>query len=108
MADEMANSVGVAVAFHRAVTAMSTVISERPFPVGLVKAEVGDWDMTVNTSGQEISEDGIAYGAFTLHATHRTFFVIAVFDPAGGMIGGGMTEAQFIEDMDKLIKSAGE
>lgn len=90
-----------------ALEAFATVVRDRPFPKGLNEAEVGDWRMQVNASGEELTVPGYdtPIEAWGLVATHKDFLLIVVLGPGGGVIGGGMSEDAFIEQMRAIAAS---
>lgn len=94
---------GPAIAYVAAVTALSTVIPERPLPAGINRGQVGDWSITLNASREPIKVDGQPdpLGPWTLFAENSKYFAFAIMDPTGGMTGG-ISEDEFIADMQRL------
>lgn len=88
------NNKGISEAFYEAVCAVGKAIGVKPLPVGLNEADVNGWHLTLNTSSDRIDE----HDPFTVKAVHQEYIGIAIFDPAGGMIGG-IPEDRFIADM---------
>ncbi len=90
---------GVLEAFYAAVQAMATVIST-PFPKGINRATVGDWDLTLNTADEPMQADGIddPVKPFEVYATNNKYLAFAILGPSGGAVGG-MTEDEFIADL---------
>lgn len=91
-------------AFYSAMEAIASVIPQRPFPPGLTTVEAGDWKLTVNSSGEEQDHGGTKLPPWSVLAEHKVWFVICVLDPNGGCIGGGMTEDEFIRQMDEIAR----
>jgi hypothetical protein len=94
----------LSLAYVATMEAIGTAIPDRPFPPGLNRVELGEWTLTANASGEELKRDGssIAIPPYSILAEHKVFCVICILDPGGGMIGGGMTEDEFIEQMNSL------
>jgi|GEM_PF-2673375 len=81
---------------------VAVAIGERlgkPLPAGLNTTEIGDWTLTINCSPEPI--DGVQ--PWNVRAVHRQFIVVALFGPDGGLIGGGMTEDEFIADISAHV-----
>lgn len=101
---------GVSEAYFAAVSAIAGVLGVTPLPSGISVAETADWTLTVNVSSAPAKSDGseIDIPPFGVVATHKQFLVIAALNPTGGMIGGGMEEGEFIEQMNVLARARGE
>jgi hypothetical protein len=95
---------GVSEAFVAAMNAIASVIPERPLPKGINVARVGNWVLTLNASAAPIEHDGQELAPFTILATHNDYLIICVLAPDGGIVGGGMTEGEFIEEMKALTE----
>lgn len=91
---------GPSLAWYAAVEAIARHVPERPLPAGINTATVGDWDLTLNQSAKPAMNGDVEMPPFGVQAAHRQYLVLAVLDPAGGMIGGGMTEDEFIKQME--------
>jgi len=85
---------GISEAFYEAVCAVGKAIGKKPLPVGLNEADVNGWHLTLNSSADIIGD----HEPFTVIAQHQEYIGVAVFDPAGGIIGG-ISEDQFVADM---------
>lgn len=89
-------------AYYAAVEAVASKVEQRPLPHGINEIEAGDWKLALNASGQPIEHDGGNIPPWSVLAQHKVYFVIALLDPGGGTIGGGMPEDQFIADMQAI------
>lgn len=92
---------GVSVAFYMAADVIAKTVGQTPLPAGLTTVEVGDWILTINNGREPAVHDSHELGAFEVFAKSTRYLAFASFNPFGGMIGG-MPEAQFIEDLEKL------
>lgn len=95
---------GASIAFAAGVAAVAHKAGVSPLPAGITTVEAGDWTLTVNNSAEENrpQPDRDPIGPWTLLAENNRYFVIAIMDPTGGAVGGGMTEAEFIDQMNAL------
>ncbi len=78
---------------------------DHPKPLrGLFAAERGDWKLTINASPEPVLPEGMSAElcAWTIFAENSRYLVFGLFGPAGGMIGGGMSEDQFIAEIKGL------
>lgn len=92
---------GVCEAYCEAVETIASKIEQRPLPQGINVVEAGDWKLTLNASRDEVEHDGGTIPPWSVLAEHQEYLLIAMLDAAGGAIGGGMSEEQFIADMRK-------
>lgn len=97
---------GICEAFYEAVETVGTLIGQKPLPKGINHIEAGDWKLTLNSSGEERELDGGNIPPWYVLAEHKEYFVIALFGPYGGNIGGGMPEDVFIQQMRDLRASS--
>ena len=97
---------GLSAAFVAAMDAIAAHIPERPLPPGLNQVEAGDWKLAVNASREPVAFEGAELSPYTINASHKVYIVICLLDPSGGIIGGGMTEDEFIAEMKKLAVPA--
>jgi hypothetical protein len=93
---------GVCEAFAEAVGAIARQSKTTPLPKGVTAVETPEWKLAVNASLEPVEHDGSPLGPYEVRAEHRKYFVIAVFDPNGGAIGGGLPENDFIEQMKAI------
>jgi hypothetical protein len=82
------------------------VIAQRttaPLPPGITAVETNNWRLAVNNGRENASWDdggcGAEIGPYGVAAVHKDILAMAMLDAAGGTIGGGMTEDQFIDEM---------
>jgi hypothetical protein len=90
---------GLCEAYVVAMEAIASRIPERPLPPGINEVEAGDWTLAVNVSGKPLPYSGADLSPYEVMAKHNVYFVLAGFGPRGGIIGGGMPETEFIEQM---------
>lgn len=90
----MSDQKPISLAFYEAVRAVRNTIGVEPLPKGINKAEISDWELTLNTSSEELEN----VQPFTVKAVHKKYFCFAIFDPTGGCCSGG-AEDKFIADM---------
>jgi hypothetical protein len=93
---------GISEAFYEAVQTIAAVAKATPLPSGLTQVEAGEWDLSINVSKTDIEKDGFSFPPYTVIAQHRKYLIISAIGPDGGMIGGGMTEGEFIQQMKTL------
>ncbi|WP_034157901.1 hypothetical protein [Sphingomonas sp. ERG5] len=102
---------GVSAAFVAGLDFIVAVYgADCPLPLrGLVTAEAGDWKLTINASDEAKSIDGRRdpLEPFTIIAENTRYFAFGVICPGGGLIGG-MSEAEFIEQIEQQTKQAKE
>ena len=98
----------LSLAFYEGVAAVARVVGITPLPSGLNAAKVGSWQLTLNASNEPLTKEGseVPIPPFNLLAEHDKYFVIALIGPDGGCIGGGITEDQFIADMQATAEVA--
>jgi len=97
---------GVCEAFAEAVGAIARQSKTIPLPKGVTAVETPEWKLAVNASLQPVDYDGSPLGPYEVRAEHSQYFWIAVFDPNGGVIGGGLPEGDFIEQMKAISPEA--
>jgi hypothetical protein len=93
---------GVSEAFVEAVGAISRYSNLKPLPAGVTAIETTEWKLAVNASLKATDHDGSPLGPYEVRAEHRDYLVIALLHPNGGMVGGGMPEDEFIEQMKAI------
>ena len=84
--------------------ALQSVIAERPIPKGINQGILGDWDFTINASNEPLMAEGHSdpIEPFGIILSHRVYIAFVALAPSGGMIGGGMSEDEFIAQMEAL------
>jgi hypothetical protein len=94
---------GMSLAWALATSAACCARNEKPLPQGISEARVGRWIIVVNNSKLELpaTVNGIAteLPPFEVAVAMPEFVVFGLLGPAGGMIGGGVSEDEFIADM---------
>lgn len=91
-------------AFAEAMEVIASKAPSIPLPKGLTEVETPDWKLAVNSGREPVQWQGSELPGYTVGALHKEFLIIAMIGPDGGVIGGGMTEDQFIEDMRQSRK----
>ena len=102
----MSEEPGVCSAFVATVAAISKLLDKKPLPAGLNVAENDDWKLAVNNGREPVQYERQKLQGWDAVAMHKEFFVIATFNPLGGMIGGGMPEGDYIAEMEKISGGA--
>lgn len=92
---------GISISFVMAVDVIASTVGKSPLPPGLTTAEAGDWVLTINNSGEVAEHNGHDLEPWGLFAHNKRYLVFGIMSPIGGMIGG-MSEAEFIEQMRAL------
>ena len=93
---------GISEAFVAAVEAVGRLAGIKPLPKGLTTVASQDWTLTINTMSGPLLHEGSEVPPFTVLAVHKRYLIICMLAPDGGMIGGGMSEAEFIADMKAI------
>jgi len=100
----------MAEAFYEAMNAIAALAPEIPLPKGITAVETDKWRLAVNNSDEQADWEGDGCGAgippYSVAAIHKECVQMAIVDAAGGTIGGGMTEDQFIDEMKAIQKDA--
>lgn len=93
---------GIAEAYYETVSAIAAGIAERPLPDGINVRDTEDWHLAVNVGSEQRDHEGTPLRPYEALARHKQYLVLAMFGPDGGMIGGGMPEGEYIEQMRAL------
>lgn len=93
----------ISAAYAAVMDVIGSRIPARPLPAGINTCDAGDWTLTVNC-GKVTLQD---VPPWSVMAQHKVFFVIACLGPFDGVIGGGMEEDEFIEQMKALAAPEG-
>jgi hypothetical protein len=100
--------VNVSEAYVEAMNTVAALASKIPLPPGITSVETNKWRLAVNNglgnATWETGNCGAEISPFGIAAVHKTVVVMAMLDPAGGTIGGGMTEDEFIAEMKAAQK----
>jgi hypothetical protein len=99
---------GLCMAFYEAVGAIVALAGVTPLPPGISAVETEDWSLVVNNGREPAEHDGGEVGPWAVHASHKDFLVVAIFNPVGGAIGGGMSEGEFIDQMRAISGCSAE
>lgn len=93
----------ICIAWALATQAIAVKLDVIPLPPGLSEATVGRWNLVVNNSKLELpaSVNGVETDLppYEVAVSMTDYLVFGLLGPAGGMIGGGVTEDEFIADM---------
>jgi hypothetical protein len=95
----MAEDKGVAEAYYATVQAIAAGTTARPLPDGINVRETDDWHLAVNVGNDSREHEGAALRPYEAMARHKETVILAMFGPDGGVIGGGMSEDEYIEQM---------
>lgn len=94
-------------AWALATAAMCCALNLKPLNAGVSIATVGRWRMAVNNSKLELvaSVDGmsVTLPPFEVYVAMPGYAVFGLLGPGGGIIGGGPTEDDFIDDMANYL-----
>ena len=93
---------GVSEAYFEACMAVGRLLKIKPLAPGLSVVETEEWAFGVNNSKEPVKHEGVDIEPFELVARHKVYLLFAVMGPAGGMIGGGMPEDEFIAQMKAI------
>ncbi|WEK00622.1 MAG: hypothetical protein P0Y59_02705 [Candidatus Sphingomonas phytovorans] len=96
---------GVAQAFVAGVEFIVAALGpDHPKPLkGVFVGERGDWKLTINASPEPAKPEGMhsTLMPWTIFAENTRYLTFGVFAPDGGLIGG-MPEAYFIDEIERL------
>jgi hypothetical protein len=102
---------GVARAFVTGVEFIVAALGpDHPKPLkGVFVGERGDWKLTINASPEPAKPEWMnsTLMPWTIFAENTRYLVFGVFAPDGGMVGG-MTEADFIAEIEALTVEMAE
>lgn len=92
---------GVSIAFVMAVDVIAQTLGTTPLPPGINTAECGDWKLTINNSREQAAHGDRTLDPWDLFVENTKYLAFGILSPAGGMIGG-LSEADFIQEMEAL------